>query len=320
MLGTIAILSALCWSAAAAGGTPPTRISVTNGTHNAVFANLVLGQPPTVNPPNCTYLGEQISSIHDARLVFMSSTGNTVIFKPQNAGITTQGYYRLAAGETITYKPSTFACTNSAGKCSPAVTFNFFFTSSRYNGSPDNGCGSGLNTRFPNATNLAEASVNFGINDYKNARNATTGLCANADATDISIVNGVNSMIELDITEVKGAAQSNTWPFYQAENEFLGGNANRVGVFGWAATNCTNSDGYPNPSAACAAPVAAPQAKNGVCHTPGGVAYDPITDPNNPTIQYCAEISDVSHNYCNIQRTGNVSGGTIAITFKGFTP
>lgn len=320
LLGMLAVSPFFCWSvAAAAGNTPPTRISVKNGTQDAVYANLVLGQPPIQNPANCTDLGQQITSISDNRLVFNSTTGSSVKFTPQNTGITTQGYYLLAAGETITYKPTTFACTNSAGRCSPAVTFNFFFTKNTYNGSPNNGCSSGgLKTRFPNATNLAEASINFGINDYKNAQGAENG-CANADATDISVVNGVNTKIELDIVEPKGAIQSNTWPFYQAENMFLGDNQNRVGVFGWAATNCTNSDGNPNPSAdpVCKAPLSAPRANNG-CRTRGGVPFDPIINPLNTKIEYCAENSDQTHNYCNIQRTAKVTGGMIAIQLKGF--
>jgi hypothetical protein len=318
LLGMVAVLPVLCWNVATAGDyTPPTAITVKNATQDAVYANLVLGQPPISNPPNCTYLGRQIGTISDTRLVFATNKPHKpqkVKFTPQNVGIKTQGYYLMAPGERITYHPTTFACTNSTGKCSPAVTFNFFFTKTKYDGSPNNGC---MNARFPNATNLAEASVNFGINDYRNVKGATDGLCANSDATDISIVNGVNARIELDMTESKGAKPSNTWPYYQAENNPLGQNANRVGVFGWAATNCTNSDGYPNPSANCSAPLSAPRAKDGVCHTRGGVSYTPIIDPNNAQDQYCAEISDESHNFCNIQRTGNVTGGMIAITFKG---
>jgi len=283
----------------------PTNITVTNNTSSSVYATLVLGQPPTVNPPNCSNLGQQIQSIADKRLVFTSSvSGKTVSFTPQATGITTKGWYKMAAKETIKYVPQTFTCGSST--CSPAVTFNFFFTAASYNGSPNNGCGG--STTFPNATNLAEASINFGING-----SSGTG-CANADATDISAVNGINASLALSLS-------GGSWPFTTAANGNFGTNANKQGVYGWAATNCVNSAGYPNPSATCAPPAKAPRAVNGKCTTPGGTSYAPITDPTT-NIQYCAEISDTSTKYpqglCVSQRPGGVTGGTIAITFNGF--
>jgi len=279
----------------------PTNITVTNATKAPAYANLVLGQPPSPNPCG----GEQIKSISDSSLVFTSSkAGKKVVFTPQASGITTKGYYQLAAGETITYVPQTFAC--PAGKCSPAVTFNFFFTPAAYNGNPNNGCGG--STAFPNATNLAEASINFGIDN-----SSGTG-CANADATDISSVNGINASLALSLS-------GGSWPFTTAANGKFGTNANRQGVYGWAATNCVNSLGYPNPISGCAAPAKAPRATNGTCKTPGGRTYPPIVDPATK-VQYCAELSDAStkdpQGLCVSQRPGNVTGGTVAITFNGF--
>lgn len=297
----LAIVPALLTTTLAAG---PTNVTVTNTTTSAVYANVVLGQPPTSLPANCTNLGQQIVSIADPRLVFTSSAGKKVAFTPQATGVTTKGYYQLAAGETITYVPQTFAC--AKGTCSPAVTFNFFFTAAAYNGNPNNGCGG--SATFPNATNLAEASVNFGING------AVGSGCANADAADISAVNGINAKLALSLS-------GTSWPFTTAANGRFGTNANRQGVYGWAATNCVNSAGYPNPSGTCAAPKNAPRATNGKCTTPGGTSYAPITDPATK-IQYCAELSDASTKnpqaLCVSQRPGGVTGGTVAVTFSGF--
>lgn len=284
---------------------PPTAVSVTNGSPNPTFANLVLGQPPSAPPAKCTSLGEQIKSIADSRLVFTSSiAGKKLVFTPQNTGITTKGYYRLAAGETITYQPTSFSC--STGNCSPAVTFNFFFTPRKYNGEPNNGCGG--SSVFPDATNLAEASVNFGISG------AVGAGCANADAADISAVNGINAALALEMT-------GKSWPFRTGSNRIFGKNANRLGVYGWGATNCVNNAGYPNPTRSCAAPNRAPRGRAGGCATPDGVPYDTIVDPTTK-LRYCDERSDASASYpqgqCVSQRPGKVTGGAVAVTFNGF--
>lgn len=284
----------------------PTSVSVTNSSAQAVYATLVLGQPQTVPPPNCTNLGKQIRSISDPMLVFKSSVPNKVVkFTPQAPGITTKGYYKLAPKETITYQPQTFPC--GASTCSPAMTFNFFFTPSPYNGSPNNGCGG--SPTFPNATNLAEASINFGINGSQGT------ACANADAADISVVNGLNAQLSLQMT-------GSSWPISSASNAKFGKNANRQGVYGWAATTCVNNAGYPNPSATCAVPKDAPKApSSGQCTTPGGTTYAPIVDPKTGA-KYCDERSDASTAFpqgqCLSRRPGNVTGGQVAITFSGF--
>ena len=116
-LSAIAFLGAVffgCHSAPAQGQNTPTNTTVTNASNAAVYANLTLGQPPTVPPANCTALGQQIQSIADPRLVFASSiTHQNISFTPQTPGATELGYYQLAAGETITYQPQIFQC--SAG-------------------------------------------------------------------------------------------------------------------------------------------------------------------------------------------------------------
>ena len=303
-LGLVALLAA---SAAHGDNTPPTVVEVRNATNKSVYANLVLGQPPTSNPSGCQTYPTQIASVTDGRLVFTSSKGDKPIkFVQQTTGVTTKGYYLMAPKETITYKPVTFACQNQTGLCSPAVTFNFFFTNFKYNGNPNNGCGA--STKFPNATNLGEASINFGISDYKNVPGAQSALCPNADATDISVVNGANSIIDIKLTGLQ-------WPSHSATNGELGTNANRVGVFGWAATNCTNDAGYPNPASNCAAPNNAPTTVGSNCFTPNLQPYAPISFNGK---SYCPEISDTDNNYCNIQGTGNYTGGVLKITFDGF--
>jgi hypothetical protein len=51
----------------------PTAVTVTNRSPHAVYANIVLGQPPVTMPANCTSLGQWIQSITDPNLVFISS-------------------------------------------------------------------------------------------------------------------------------------------------------------------------------------------------------------------------------------------------------
>lgn len=278
----------------------PTGVSVTNGSSATVYANLVLGQPPASPPAGCSSLGTQIVSLGDARLAFTSSVaGKTVTFTPV-PGVSDKGSYAMDANETITYTPQAFAC--GSAQCSAAVTFNFFFTPANDGFTNNNGCS---NSVFPNASNLAEASINFGVNG------SVGSTCANADDTDISAVNGVNSILKVVTSGPGWPAATST-----AQNDVLGKNANKPGVFGWAATNCNGklaNSGYPNPSASCAAPQKAPLATGtpAGCKTPGGTAYAPIVGPDGTN--YCDERSD--NGTCNNQRAAYVTGGTIQITY-----
>lgn len=283
-----------------AGGSA-TAVSITNASTSSAYANLVLGQPPASPPAGCSNLGTQIVSLTDPNLVFTSSvSGKTVTFTPVS-GVTDKGSYQMDAGETITYVPQTIAC--GSASCSPAVTFNYFFTTANTGFSNNNGCS---NSVFPNATNLAEVSINFGVNG------SVGTTCANADDTDISAVNGVNAILKVQTSGSGWPAATST-----AQNGLLGQNANKPGVFGWAATNCSGSaanSGYPNPSATCAAPQQAPRApagSNPTCKTPGGTVYAPIVGPDGT--QYCDERSDAGT--CNNQRTAYVTGGTIQISY-----
>ncbi|HEX8955018.1 MAG TPA: hypothetical protein VF798_02015 [Burkholderiaceae bacterium] len=308
-----AMLIALCFcfAAKADGAMPtsvaPTSIRVVNQTQDAVYANLVLGQPPASRPPNCSNPGRQIVTLKEAGPLFISSvTRKPIKFVRQTAAASDKGYYRLQPGEVITYKPKTFAC--AAGICSAAMTYNFFFTPQKYEGKPNNGCGG--SAVFGDATNLAEGSINFAINGAQGSG------CPNADAADISAVNGINAFLKL---EMKGQS----WPFASAENSSFGHNANASGVYGWAATACTGNAGYPNPQNSCAAPVNAPRAKDGTCRTPDGASYAPIVDPKTG-IAYCDERSDPGRSdpqgLCVSQRTGGVTGGVVNIVFRGFMP
>ena len=302
------ILMLLCANAWAQNtlslGTQPTGMTITNASKSPVFANIVLGQPPASPPVGCSNLGAQIVSLTDPNLIFVSSVpGKKVAFTPV-AGVTDKGSYRMAAGETITYRPKTVSCgTSGKSNCSPAVTANYFFTPKNTGFSNNNGC---RNSVFPDATNLAEVSINYGINGSVGAS------CANADDTDISAVNGVNAILKIT---TRGAG----WPAATriAQNGLLGQNANLPGVFGWAATNCAGDSanaGYPNPSASCAAPKNAPRApagNNATCKTPKGLTYTPIAGPNG--ILYCDERSDAGT--CNNQRNAYTTGGHVQIVY-----
>lgn|GEM_PF-2529339 len=305
------LLVLFCCAAARADDAPsshaPTSVRVANQTREPVYANLVLGQPPKFLPANCSNLGRQITTVKEAGPLFISSiTHRPIKFVPQTPAVADKGYYLLKAGETLTYKPATFSC--AGGTCSPAMTYNFFFTPKKYDGNPNNGCGG--SAVFGDATNLAEGSINFAINGAEGKG------CANADAADISAVNGINSFLKL---EMKGQS----WPFPAAENSSFGHNANASGVYGWAATTCTGNAGYPNPQNNCAAPVNAPRARDGMCKTPGGTAYAPIVDPKT-NVAYCDERSDPGKNEpqgaCVSQRPGGVTGGAVDIIFRGFLP
>ena len=299
------VFGLLILASSAAATVEPTQLTVTNSSSAAVYANLVLGQPPTSNPPNCTNLGTQIQSVTSSDLVFTSSVaGKTVAFTPVT-GASDKGSYQMDAGETITFSPQL----DSSGT-TPALTFNFFFTpfADAFTVG-NNGCGG--STVYPNATNLAEGSINFAINGSQGSG------CANADDTDISAVNGVNSILQIETT-------GTDWPSAtsSAKNGVLGTNANQPGVFGWAATNCCGSEansGYPNPTPGCAAPLSAPTLPTGqsMCTAPDGTSYEPIVASDGT--KYCDERSDSSSCLCNNQRTGGVTGGTVAVTFDSFT-
>jgi hypothetical protein len=307
-LASTGVLILLCANAWADNtlpkGAKPTAVTITNSSSTPVFANIVLGQPPASPPNGCSNLGSQIVSLTDNKLAFTSSVrGKYVKFTPVS-GVTDKGSYAMDAGETITYVPRTYPCGKSRrSTCSAAVTFNYFFTPTDTGFSNNNGCS---NSTFPDATNLAEVSINFGINGSSGAS------CANADDTDISAVNGVNAILKV-ITNGTG------WPTATstAQNDVLGKNANLPGVFGWAATNCAGSSansGYPNPSSSCAAPKNAPRApagKNPTCKTPNGLSYSPIVGPDGG--MYCDERSDAGT--CNNQRSGYTTGGTVEITY-----
>ncbi len=307
-IANASILTLLCANAwgqnTLPSGAKPTGMTITNASKSQVFANIVLGQPPVTPPTGCSSLGKQIVSLTDPNLVFVSSVrGKKVVIKLV-AGVTDKGSYRMAAGETITYRPKTVSCGTSGNlNCSAAVTVNYFFTSTDTGFSNNNGCS---NSGFPNASNLAEVSINFGINGSVGAS------CANADDTDISAVNGVNAILKI-------TTHGTGWPAPTriAQNSLLGQNANLPGVFGWAATNCAGNSanaGYPNPSASCAAPKNAPRVpvgKNATCKTPKGLNYAPIAGPSG--ILYCDERSDTGT--CNNQRDAYTTGGNVQIVY-----
>lgn len=144
------------------------------------------------------------------------------------------------------------------------------------------GCGSSqAGACYPNATNLAEFTLNYS---------------AGQETVDISDVNGANAAITINFTG------NNPW------NDGGGGHTNvtnipsvlplsafaqQSGVYGWQATNCIN----------VVLPV-----PNG---PPSNICAAPVNNPGAPQLQ--------TNKQCNIQRGAGVSGGTVQIVFNGFT-
>lgn len=190
---------------------------------------------------------------------------------PDPSAPTQQGIFFLAAGSSVEF--------NSGSQTfSGNIAFGPTFTS--------RGCGSSAslpNPCYPDASSLAEFSLNMGS--------------GNAEAVDISGVNGTNALLTLNFS---GQGTNNQWN----DGSFSGANPNvtqisnqpittwtsPVGVYGWQATNCVNIvDPIPNPTANCPAPVEASAAQ----------------------LQANAQ--------CNIQRNvGAPTGGTVEVVFNGY--
>jgi hypothetical protein len=132
---------------------------------------------------------------------------------------------------------------------------------------------------FPNAATLGEFTLGVPGNGYNGQ-----------ETVDISNVNGSNVYMDMALVTSNpwnaGAGHPNVTA---ASSGIIGSNANRIGVFGWQATNCTSSVDPPNPAPGCPAPLNAP---------PG------------------PELS--SQATCTLQRPTN--GGTVTFVFNGFTP
>ena len=144
-------------------------------------------------------------------------------------------------------------------------------------GAGNPGCGN--QPGFPDAATLGEFTLGVPGNGY-----------SGQEGVDISNVNGTNAYMDLSLATSSPWNAGSGYPNVTAASSgVIGSNANRVGVFGWQATNCTTSVNPPNPTASCPAPL----------HAPAG-----------------PELSSQPH--CNLQRPGN--GGTVTFVFKGFTP
>ncbi len=98
------------------------------------------------------------------------------------------------------------------------------------------GCGG--SQCYPNATNLAEFTLNL-----------------RGETVDISNVNGTNAFIEFQL-EGGPPWTDNVSPAAVASfaNKDIGQNANIPGVYGWQATTCTGNANPPNPVSGCPAP------------------------------------------------------------------
>jgi len=116
----------------------------------------------------------------------------------------------------------------------------------------DMGCGGGA--CYPNATNLAEFTLNYP-----------------GETVDISNVNGTNAFIEYQLAD--GAVWTDNVssdPVASFANKVIGQNANIPGVYGWQATTCTGNGNPPNPIPGCPAPNDVPPAaelsSSGMCN------------------------------------------------------
>jgi hypothetical protein len=107
------------------------------------------------------------------------------------------------------------------------------------------------------------------------------------ETIDISAVAGVNAFIRFSLTGGgtwnAGATQPTVTEF---ENKAIGDNVGQVGVYPYGCDNCTASANPP------------------VCATPPTNAPNPLVPQKEPI--------------CNVQRDASSSGGTVAVTFKGF--
>lgn len=185
--------------------------------------------------------------------------------KSQPAGSATQGLFLLPAHGSVSF--------NSGSKSfSGNIAFGPTFTARGQGNSAPNAC-------YPNATNLAEFTIN-----------------QPGETVDISRVNGANAKMAINFD---GAP---------AWNDGAGGNAKVVriadilpitrwtspeGVYGWQATDCVDVK-LPVP--------------NG---PPSNLAPAPVNAPGSPQLQAKAQ--------CNIQRPGNVpTSGTVQIVYSGW--
>lgn len=180
-------------------------------------------------------------------------------------GSATQGIFLLPARSSVSF--------NSGSKSfSGNIAFGPTFTARGQGNAGQNAC-------YPNATNLAEFTIN-----------------QPGETVDISRVNGANAKMTINFNG--GSA----W------NDGAGGNAKVVriadvlpiaqwtspqGVYGWQATDCVDVK-LPVP--------------NG---PPSNLAPAPVNAPGRPQLQAKAQ--------CNIQRPGNVpTGGTVQVVFSGW--
>jgi hypothetical protein len=233
-----------CSTSAVAKASPGTTVTVTNDTPNPVPVMVTLG----IGHFGITNINQLPWHI-----------------RPEPANSTTQGIFLLPGKSSVSF--------NSGSKSfSGNIAFGPTFTARGQGNSGPNAC-------YPNATNLAEFTLN-----------------QPGETVDISRVNGSNAKIAINfkngspwndgagknknVSEVADVAPISTW-------------LPSPGVYGWQATNCVN---------------VVPPVPNG---PPSNLAPAPVNAPSKPQLQAKAQ--------CNIQRPGNVqSGGTVQIVFKGW--
>lgn len=238
---------------AGAGDGSDTTLKITNATANPVPVMITLGAGYAIN---------NIDQLPGSWGVVQDPVGIQGL----------SGIFMLAGSSSVSYNSST-----------SSFSGNVAFGPTSWG----RGCGnSAAGACYPNATNLAEFTLNF-----------SGGM----ETVDISDVNGVNAKITVNFTP-QGSGNWNDGP---KDQHWANQNVTQIaanqsiakwtspfppGVYGWQATTCTGNSGYPNPQSGCAAPEDTPSASQ---------------LQTNPQ--------------CNIQRAVGTSGGTVEVVFGGFT-
>jgi len=205
-VGAIWVVAACCFiPALPGGGGSGTNLILLNNTGSAVPVLITLGAGYGVN--NLDQLP--------------ASWGITVY--PD--GTNRKGQFTLGPNQSVSYNSGALSFSGN-------LAFGPTFT----------GQGCGGSACYPNATNLAEWTLNYP-----------------GETVDISGVNGTNAYIHYQL--VGGATWTdNVTPgaITSFANSPIGQYVQTAGVYGWQATTCTGNGNPPNPTTGCPAPVDAP--------------------------------------------------------------
>jgi hypothetical protein len=185
--------------------------------------------------------------------------------RPQPAGSATQGIFLLPGSSSVSFN-------SSSNSFSGNIAFGPTFTARGQGNSGPDVC-------YPNATNLAEFTLN-----------------QPGETVDISRVNGANAKIAINFnggSSWNDGAGKNAKVNHIADILPITSWTSPAGVYGWQATDCID----------VVLPV-----PNG---PPSNLAPAPVNAPVAPQLQ--------AKKQCNIQRSGSTpTGGTVQIVFNGW--